>query len=83
MANALIWEFSPPRSAEEKEFAVAYFRQLHFVQGFQSIFVSKNVFLSISSIVEPEDSYVEPLSKVDEAEKRILGNFGKSLDRLL
>lgn len=83
MANALIWEFSPPRSAEEKEFAVAYFRQLHFVQGFQSIFVSKNVFLSISSMVEPEDSYVEPLPKVDEAEKRILENFGKSLDRLL
>jgi hypothetical protein len=37
VANALIWEFSPPRSAEEKEFAVAYFRQLHFVQGFPSI----------------------------------------------
>jgi hypothetical protein len=83
MANALIWEFSPPRSAEEKEFAVAYFRQLHFVQGFQSIFLSKNVFSSISSIVEPEDTYVEPLPKVAETEKRILDNFGESLDRLL
>jgi hypothetical protein len=83
MANALIWEFSPPRSAEEKEFAVAYFRQLHFVQGFQSIFLPKKVFSSIKSIVEPGDSYVKPLPKVAQTEKRILENFGESLDRLL
>ena len=83
MVNVVIWEFLPPRSFEEKEFAIAYFRQFHYFQGFRDVFIPQSVFLSVSSVVESEDSYIKTMPMMTEKETRVVEDLEKLLDSLL
>jgi len=83
MTNAILWEFLPPNNSEDKEFTIAYIRQVHHFQGFQDIFIPKNVFSSLSSIIEPNDKFVKKLPLIGKTDKRILEDFEKSINTLL
>jgi|GEM_PF-3158734 hypothetical protein len=81
--NAIVWELLPPRTAEEREFVVGYFRQLHFLQGLDDILISRDLFNSITNEIQPGDDYIKVLPEATKNEETLCYNFEDNLNSML
>jgi hypothetical protein len=73
-----------PRNIEEVNFAITYLRQLHFLHGFERIFVPKVVLGTISEFTQVDgEKYLEKLGQLDDSEDKLVREFENEFTSIL
>jgi hypothetical protein len=83
MTNAIVWELSPINTSEGKKFLISYIRQVHYIHGFNDIYVPDRVFTSINSMFESYDTFIKRLPSMGKTNENILKNFEKGINHFL
>lgn len=84
MVNALL-SYLPATVYEAKEIdmAIGYIRQLHFVHGYETIFLPEGAFRKLQTRIPRENEYVKKLPQRHKSDDKLVKEAGEILDRIL
>jgi hypothetical protein len=84
MVNAIVSDLVFSKNIEEIAFVLSYLRQLHFLQGFERIFLPRTAFDAIkeSATIE-EDKFLESIDKPTKSESALLKECEMELSSIL
>ena len=84
MVNALLWDLpSTLYNPEETNLVVEYVQQIHFLHGFETIFVSENIYDRIAARRPYENDYLRKLPNFQNSLYKLLEKVKHELDSIL
>lgn len=83
MVNAIVHDLSFPRNPEETELIAGYFRQLHFVHGFEAVFIPSTLYAVVNAQKNSKEKYLRKLGHLNRNENNTMRECEKRLESIL
>ena len=83
MVNAIVYDLSFSRNIEGIELAVGYLRQLHFVHGFETVFIPSTLHAVVNSQKNKKEKYLRELRGLNRNENNAMKECEEKLQSIL
>lgn len=83
MVNAIVHDLSFSRTPEGTELVVSYLRQLHFVHGFETVFIPSALHAVINAQKNSKEKYLRKLGHLNRNENSTMRECEKKLESIL